>query len=182
MAKTLALDKYARDPKSWRIHAQFNLDAARVLFSHEGAITLCFPAATLGHLALEGLLKTALIQEGFTIFDPMKINQLTVPTLTKEQCAWGHNLVALANLLASKRPDFVLGKPLDGFFPPYEYPITIQRALEIFDPYFSELRYPQQIRNLQGIGPDDLRMLDAIVKELLPFADTQPDLMASTWK
>src|ERR1039458_1898349 len=103
MAKTLTLDKFACDPKPWRIHAQFNLDAARVLFTHEGAITLCFPAATLGHLALEGLLKTALIREGFTIFDPAKLKQLSTPVLTKDQCAWGHNLVALAKLLADRK-------------------------------------------------------------------------------
>lgn len=170
MAKTLTLDKFACDPKPWRIHAQFNLDAARVLFTHEGAITLCFPAATLGHLALEGLLKTALIREGFTIFDPAKLKQLSTPVLTKDQCAWGHNLVALAKLLASKRPDLDLQKPVRGAFPPYEYPVTIEGGLEIFDPYFSELRYPQQLNKLQGIGPDDMRMLDAIVEELSPFA------------
>ena len=170
MARVLTLDKYARDPKPWRLLAQFNLDAARVLFTHDGAITLCFPAATLGHLALEGLLKTALIREGFTIFDPAKLKQLASPTLSKEQCAWGHNLVALAKLLASKRAELDLQKPIRGFFPPYEYPVTIEGGLAIFDPYFSELRYPQQLDKLQGIGPDDLRMLDAIVQELLPFA------------
>jgi len=170
MAKTLILDRYARDPQPWRIHAQFNLDAARVLFRHEGAITLCFPAATLGHLALEGLLKTALIREGFTIFDPAKVRQLSTPALEKEECAWGHNLVRLARLLASKRVDFDLEKSIHGFFPPYEPPVRIERGLNIFDPFFSELRYPQQLNRLQGIGPDDGRMLDALVDELLPFA------------
>jgi hypothetical protein len=170
MAKALTLDKFARDPKPRRIHAQFNLDAARILFTHPGAITLCFPAATLAHLSLEGLLKTALIREGFTIFDPAKLRQLSHPALTRDQCAWGHNLVSLATLLTSKRPDFDVQTPLSGLFPPYEYPLTIERGLEIFDPYFSELRYPQQLNKLQGIGPDDVRMLDAIVDKLLPFA------------
>jgi hypothetical protein len=170
MVKALSLDKFARDPKPWRIYAQFNLDAARVLFTHSGAITLCFPAATLGHLALEGLIKTALVHEGFTIFDPAKLRHLSHPALTKDQCAWGHNLVALAKLLASRRPDFDMQRPVRGLFPPYECPLTIERGLEIFDPYFSELRYPQQLSKLQGIGPDDVRMLDAIVEELLPFA------------
>ncbi|HZQ44954.1 MAG TPA: hypothetical protein VFA99_17005 [Acidobacteriaceae bacterium] len=170
MAKTLTPDKFASDPKPWRICAQFNLDAARVLFTHEAAIMLCFPAATLAHLGLEAMLKTALIREGFTIFDPMKLKQLSASTLTRDKCAWGHNLVALARLLTSKRPDFDLQKPLRGVFPPHDYPVTIEDGLEIFDPYFSELRYPQQLNNLQGIGPDDIRMLDAIAEELLPFA------------
>lgn len=170
MAKKLTLDKFARDPKPWRIYAQFNLDAARVLFTHEDAITLCFPAATLGHLALEGLLKTALIREGFTVFDPTKLKHLFSPTLKKDQCAWGHNLVELARLLASKRQDLNLQKSLRGVFPPYKHPVTMEDGLEIFNPFFSELRYPQQLNKLQGIGPDDLRMLDAIAEELLPFA------------
>lgn len=146
------------------------MDAARILFTHDGSITLCFPAATLEHLALEGLLKTALIREGFTIFDPTKLKQLSSGTLRKDQCAWGHTLVALARLLAGKRTEFELQKPLRGVFPPHEYPVTIEGGLEIFDPYFSELRYPQQLNKVQGIGPDDVRLLDAIVYELLPFA------------
>lgn len=170
MTRVLILDKYARDPKPWRIHAQYNLDAARVLFTNEASITLCFSAATLGHLALEGLLKTALIREGFTIFDPAKLKQLANNSLARDECAWGHNLGALARLLASKRTDFDLRKPINGVFPPHEYPVTIENGLDIFDPFFSELRYPQQLNRLQGIGPDDGRMLDAIVEELLPFA------------
>jgi hypothetical protein len=116
------------------------------------------------------LLKTALIREGFTIFDPAKLKQLANNSLAKDECAWGHNLGALARLLASKRTDFDLRKPINGVFPPHEYPVTIENGLDIFDPFFSELRYPQQLNRLQGIGQDDGRMLDAIVEELLPFA------------
>ena len=170
MTKQLTLDKYARDPKPWRIHAQFNLDGARVLFTHEGAITLCFPAAVLGHHAIEALLKTALIREGYTIFDPAKLKFLGAANLTKGDCAWGHNLVALAKLLASKRPEFDLTAPLHGAFPPYPDPLSLERALAIFDPFFSELRYPQEHDKLQGIGPDDGRMLEVIVARIAPFA------------
>jgi hypothetical protein len=53
MAKRLTIDKYATDAKTWRIYAQVNLDASRVLFRHEAALTPCFPAATLGHHAIE---------------------------------------------------------------------------------------------------------------------------------
>ena len=171
MKRTLQLDKYAADAKTWRIYAQFNLDASRVLFTHENALTLCFPAATLGHHAIEALLKTALIREGMTIFDPDKLRQLDGSvTLEREQCAWGHHLVQLGKLLAAKRPDFDLSAELSGFFFPHKMPMTIEDGLAMFDPFFWELRYPQQLDKLEGIGPDDYRVLDALVVALEPFA------------
>jgi len=172
--QTLQLDKYARDAKTWWIYAQANYDGARVLFTHEERnLTLCFPAAMLGHHALEAFLKTALICEGITIFDSLKLGRLDPPTsLQEEDCAWGHHLGELAKKLAKRRPDFDLSKVLPGryFFPRAE-PITIQSGLALFDPYFWELRYPQAMKELDSIGPQDVLLLDALVAELLPFVE-----------
>jgi hypothetical protein len=116
-------------------------------------------------------LKTALIREGFTVFDPLKLNRLDpVIQLTKDRCAWGHVLLDLAKLLASKRPDFSLKRELDGFFFPREMPITIEDGLKVFDPFFWELRYPQQLDKLDSIGPSDIVLLDALMGALEPFA------------
>jgi hypothetical protein len=171
MKPQIQLDNYARDAKTWLIYAQINYDGARELFTHRRGITLCFPAATLGHHALEALLKTALIRAGMTVFDPSKLKRLDpAATLTEADCAWGHQLVALAKLLTSKRPDFDLTKYLDFVAFPRETPMKIETGLAVFDPFFWELRYPQQLRDLDGIGPDDVRLLDALVAEVMPFA------------
>jgi hypothetical protein len=170
MAKRLQLDKYASDPKPWRQYAQFNLDASRVLFTHEASITLCFPAAALGHLALESFLKTALICEGMTIFDPKKLRLLDSNVcLDEANCAWGHSLVALARQLNTKRSDFDLSAHLEMHYWFHKMPMTIGAGFAMFDPFFSELRYPQQLKDLEGIGPDDVKVLNALVKALLPF-------------
>jgi hypothetical protein len=49
--------------------------------------------------------------------------------------------------------------------------LTVERALAMFDPFFFELRYPQELDELDGIGPDDLRVSDSLVKILSPFVD-----------
>jgi hypothetical protein len=171
MKPQIQLDNYARDAKTWLIYAQINYDGARELFTHKRGITLCFPAATLGHHALEAFLKTALIRAGMTVFDPSKLKRLDpAMTLTEADCAWGHQLVALAKLLTSKRPDFDLTKHLYFVAFPREMPMKIEAGLAVFDPFFWELRYPQQLRELDGIGPYDVRLLDALVAEVMPFA------------
>lgn len=171
MKSQIQLDNYARDAETWLIHAQINYEGARELFTHRRGITLCFPAATLGHHALEALMKTALIRAGMTVLDPSKLKRLDpAVTLTEADCAWGHQLVALGKLLASKRPDFDLTKYLDFVAFPRETPMMIETGLAVFDPFFWELRYPQQLKELDGIGPDDVRLLDALVAEIMPFA------------
>ena len=40
--------------------------------------------------------------------------------------------------------------------------MDIETGLAVFDPFFSELRYPQQLKELDGISPDDVRLLDAL--------------------
>ncbi len=170
MSKMLQIDRYARDPRPWRIYAQHSLDASRVLFTHKPLITLCFPAATLGHHAIEAFLKTALICEGMTIFDPAKLRFLDPNIeLDKADCAWGHRLVALAGQLTKKRTEFDLSANLQMNYWPHKMPKTINSGLAMFDPFFSELRYPQELQELEGIGPDDVVVLDALVEVLLPF-------------
>jgi hypothetical protein len=167
----IQLDKYAKDAETWLIYARINYDGARVLFAHENALTLCFPAATLGHHALEALIKTALIRAGMTIFDPAKLKRLDpVTILTETDCAWGHKLLVLGKLLTSKRPDFDLGKHLSLAAFPRETPMDIGTGLAVFDPFFWELRYPQQLKELDGIGPDDVRLLNVLFAEIMPFA------------
>jgi hypothetical protein len=167
----MPLDKYAKDAETWLIYARINYDGARVLFTHERALTLCFPAASLGHHALEALIKTALIRAGMTIFDPAKLKRLDPSTsLSETDCAWGHELLGLGKLLASKRPDFDLRKHLNFVAFPRETPMDIETGLTVFDPFFWELRYPQQLKELDGIGPDDVGLLDALFAEIMPFA------------
>ncbi len=167
----MQLDKYAKDAETWLVYARINYDGARVLFMHERALTLCFPAATLGHHALEALIKTALIRAGMTIFDPAKLKRLDpAANLTETDCAWGHELLTLGKLLASKRPDFDLRKNLKFAAFPRETPMDIQTGLAVFDPFFWELRYPQQLKELDGIGPDDVRLLDVLFAEIMPLA------------
>jgi hypothetical protein len=64
MAKPIYIDKYARDAGHWRTRATIAYEAARILFTHEKALMLCFEAAPVAHHALEMFLKTALINEG----------------------------------------------------------------------------------------------------------------------
>jgi hypothetical protein len=100
--KTLTLDKYARNARRWKESADIAHRAATRLFETRDLLLL-FPAATLGHHALEMYLKAALIREGCTIFDPRKLKYLDQSiTLRKADCAWGHDLVALARQPRSK--------------------------------------------------------------------------------
>jgi hypothetical protein len=134
LARKLSIDKYAREARAWRNHARFDFEAARILFTHKSSIVLCFPAATLGHHALEMYLKTALICEGFTIFDPKKIRLLDPSIkLTADDCAWGHDLIALGKLLAGKRPDFDLSEQLAVNYWYHKLPKNVERGLEMVE-------------------------------------------------
>jgi hypothetical protein len=48
--------------------------------------------------------------------------------------------------------------------------MDIETGLAVFDSFFWELRYPQQLKELDGIGPDDVRLLDVLFAEIMPFA------------
>jgi hypothetical protein len=136
--KTVKPDKYAQDARAWRDFAKFNLSASMYLFESHDPFKI-FAAATLGHHALEMYLKAALICEGW---------------LLAADCAWGHDLVTLARQLAAKRADFDLAKPMMFLWPWHSGASTVERGFEVFNPFFSELRYPQQL-TMGGVGEDD---------------------------
>jgi hypothetical protein len=168
--KTVMLDKYARDARAWRDFATHNYAASTYLFESHNPY-LIFNAATLGHHALEMYLKAALICEGGTVFDPQKLKQL--PSSVRPQiadCAWGHDLVVLARQLAVKRTDFDLGEQMDILVPWHVSGgvVTVEQGFQIFNPFFSELRYPQEL-TMGGVGEDDKLPLDELVDRLQPF-------------
>ena len=164
------LDRYARDAGAWRDYATVNYLASKTLFA-TGNPFLYLPAVTLGHHALEMYLKAALICEGMTVFDPDKVNSLDPALgLTESDCVWGHVLANLARRLAAKRSDPDLSTPLDvgGRFA-LQMPMSLQAAFELFDPFFSELRYPQELKKLEGVGEDEKLVLDSLVEVLNRF-------------
>lgn len=110
-----------------------------MLFSY-GDPFLWFPAAILGHQALEMFLKGALIRAGFEI---------------SYQDAWGHDLAGLAEKLAKRHPDF---------------PADLIEQLQTFTNYFDELRYPTKLNYVDGVGEREDLMLDDLVTKLRPYA------------
>jgi hypothetical protein len=171
----IELDQYSRDARTWRDFTKVNYKASAVLFGTNNPV-LYLPAATLGHHALEMYLKAALICEGFTVFDPKKVKRLNPSLGLKEiDCAWGHELTKLGRQLADKRTDFNLSARLSvpGCVA-IEIPIMLSAALALFDPFFSELRYPQQPKKLEGVGDDEKLILDYLVQLLLAFSSNEP--------
>jgi hypothetical protein len=120
-----------------------------------------FPAALLGHHALEMLLKSALIREGC----PLEKG--------KPEGVWGHNLEKLATLLESKRQDFSLQIP-----PNPEIPLISSRTyLARYDVFFNELRYPTGSPNVDSLGPgeDEAALLAILMARVRPFAFPLPN-------
>ena len=169
--KRMALDRYARDPKAWKAFADHNYAASIYLFDSHNPF-LIFNAATLGHHCLEMYLKAALICEGATVFDPKKITHLDNSLkLQPSDCAWGHDLVALARQLASRRPDFNLSEQMCLLLPWHFSGVpTVEKGFEVFNPFFSELRYPQEL-TMGGVGEDDKLPLQELVTRLQPFLE-----------
>jgi len=166
----IQLDKYARDARAWRDFAKVDYKASGALFA-SGNPFLYFTAATLAHHALEMYLKAALISEGMTAFDPGKIKLLDPAVgLQKKDCAWGHNLAKLARELSRRRADFDLSALMNipGCLV-HEMPMTPQTGFELFDPFFSELRYPQELKKLEGVGAEEKIVLDELVRRLQLF-------------
>jgi hypothetical protein len=168
---TLQLDKYAKDARTWRDFATMEYTASIALF-RSGNPFVFFAAATLGHHSLEMYLKAALINTGMTIFNPARVKFLSPGTaLAQADCAWGHVLVDLADALALRRNEFDLTEKLDlPQLLTISTPKTVREGLELFDPFFSELRYPQALNNVQGIGDEEQFVLDRLVAILDPFA------------
>jgi hypothetical protein len=163
----IALDKYARDYQLWRDYAAFNYHAAILLFESENPFAY-FPAATLGHHALEMYLKSSLIVSGMTVFNPKKVKELDPSiVLAERDCAWGHNLVALGKQLAARTADLQLAGrlPIMGLVVLQE-PMTVEEGFAIFDPFFTELRYPQENKLVTGLGHEHGFLLKALVEVL----------------
>jgi hypothetical protein len=110
-----------------------------------GNMFVWFPAAVLAHHTLETLLKSALIREGYTI----------AKGKPQDGCVWGHNLVELAQLLASKRQDF---------------PCQLSKDLAVFDAFFNELRYPQTVEEVLELGQDEGILFSQLMEAIRPFA------------
>jgi hypothetical protein len=72
--------------------------------------------------------------------------------------------------LAEKRSDFDQSTPLDvgGRFALHT-PIKLEAAFELFDPFFSELRYPQELSKIEGVGEDGKLVLDGLIEVLIRF-------------
>lgn len=176
LVQPIQLDKYARDARAWRDAARFNYTSARTLFTSENNIVTCIPAATLAHHALEMFLKAVLIVEGMTVFNPKDLNKLDRTVgLAKRDCVWGHQLVRHAKLLASKRQDFDLTDTSKiPFYFPHKGPMTLETGFALFDPFFFELRYPQELVDLDSVGPDDVVILDSLVRTLEPYLKYHP--------
>ncbi|HTQ96280.1 MAG TPA: hypothetical protein VMH89_05715 [Candidatus Acidoferrum sp.] len=167
--QTMSLDRYARDARSWRDWGKINYTAAKYLFA-SGNPFLYFPAATLGHHALETYLKALLIFEGMTVFNPEAVHKLDPAMGIKStDCVWNHDLVFLAKAVAAKRADFNLNAEIDAFCLLLKMPMKVLKAFELFDPFFSELRYPMEANKSGGIGEDEGHVLDALVDYLSPF-------------
>lgn len=48
-------------------------------------------------------------------------------------------------------------------------PMTVKQGFILFDPFFSELRYPQELKDLEGVGEHEKIVLDELVVRLQPF-------------
>jgi hypothetical protein len=166
----LQLDKYAKDAKEWRNFAKMNYKAAAALFTLQNPFFMLV-AATLGHHALEMYLKSALICSGMVVFNPAKIKSLD-PALgiAAADCAWDHGIVSLAETLALRRKDFDLNTPLGlAESEVVTLPKTLVEGLKLFDPFFFELRYPQEMPNVEGVGKEEGMVLDKLVTLIEPF-------------
>lgn len=164
----MRVDKYARDPDAWVRHGLITYDAARVLFDAGSAYpTLYFSAATLAHTCLEVLMKGILITEGMVSFDPRQIERLPQgAVLKREDCVWGHSLIQLAEELGC-RVGFDLSEEMDFHNTVHPPPFIIRQALEHFEPFFWELRYPHGLEQVTGFGGGDEKVLEELVARIL---------------
>jgi hypothetical protein len=167
---SVQLDKYANDARAWREFAEVDYAASVLLFTSDRPF-LWFAAATLGHHALEMFLKAALICEGMTVCDRQKIPKNNRTTLKPEDCVWGHDLLCLARKLGRKRPEFDLSVVIKtpGCLAAEDRLLTVELGFEIFDPFFSELRYPGELTKVECLGAEHKIILEELVTRLRPF-------------
>ncbi len=130
---------YSSDADTWLNWAEATYAGAQTLFLSENVITW-FPAAVLGHQALEMFLKASLIRKGHRV---------------AKADVWGHDLCALAQKLidygAIFTPEFI-------------------QELQRFTDFFNELRYPASLKNVEGLGQEHGILLEALVQVLRPHA------------
>ena len=129
--ETMSLDKYAKDAHAWWFSARIDYTASRRLFETED-LMMVFPAAVLGHIAIEKYLKAALICTGAMVCNPSRYKAFIASgTLNRCDCAWGHDLLKLAAMLAERRGDFDLSLVLFDQYPLHEGQMTLNDALEM---------------------------------------------------
>jgi HEPN domain-containing protein len=129
---------YSSDADTWLDWAEATYAGAQTLFLSDNAL-VWFPAALLGHQALEMFLKAALIREGHRIV---------------KSDVWGHDLCGLARELQHH------GVTQDSEF---------MQKLQIFTDFFNELRYPASLKKVEGLGQHHGLLLGVLVKILRPY-------------
>jgi HEPN domain-containing protein len=133
------MSDYSSDADSWLDWAEATYAGAQTLFLSDNSLAW-FPAAILGHQALEMFLKATLLRKGRRI---------------AKKDVWGHDLCALAHKLVNKgvalAPQFL-------------------EDLQKFADYFNELRYPTKLRSVSGLGKEEGFLLRALVQVLRPHA------------
>lgn len=161
-------DKYARDAELWLTHGNIVYRAARCLYDQASAEpTLYFPAATLAHTSLELLMKGTLISEGMISFNPEQIKRLPKGlVIKKKDCVWGHSLIQLAGKLA-ERTSFDLREEMKHHDILHQPPFSVRAALEYFEPFFSELRYPRGLEQVMDFGGGDELILEELVVRII---------------
>jgi HEPN domain-containing protein len=130
---------YATDADTWLNWAEATYAGSQTLFLSDNAL-VWFPAAVLGHQALEMFLKAALIRHGH------RISQSDV---------WGHDLGALAQRLIAHG---------------VELKAELMRELQEFTDYFNELRYPARLNRVTELGREHGLILGALVESIRPYA------------
>lgn len=105
-----------------------------------------------------------------TAFDPKKIKSLDPSVgLKSDDYGWGHYLVALARMLALMRPDFDLSAEIHLRTSALRMPMTVEQGFELFNPFFFELRYPQELKSIAGFGEDEGCVLEELACQIEPF-------------
>jgi len=75
----------------------------------------------------------------------------------------------LANVFAARNANFDLDARFVAPTVVVEMPMTIMKAFEMFDPFFSELRYPVEANLVDELGEEHGFVLDAVVEYLESF-------------
>src|SRR5579862_2138294 len=155
---TDVLDEYATDHRTWKVSGEMYQQASSLLFTQPDTL-MWLPAATLAHHAIERYLKAALIVAGVTI--------CTKETAKKAEIhdhIWGHDLVELGKRLGKLRREFKLNAllPISAYILQTS-PCSVEMGLSHFDPFFTELRYPQRLERMDPVSPQDPILLDHIM-------------------